>query len=193
VAAGENVPAAWKEQPASATYAWPLETELKPVPIPEFILELRKKIGHDLLWLPGVTAVVFDPMGRVLLVRRSDNGHWTLVTGCLEPGEQPAAGAIREVREETGVEVEVERVLRVQAMPAGTCVNGDRVQFLDTALLCRAVTFDAHVNDDESTEVGWFDLDERPALSARHTACIDAARNGSTATWFDGQSEAPVG
>jgi NUDIX domain len=147
------------------------------MPTPEFILELRKKIDHDLLWLPGVTAVVFDDLGRVLLVRRSDNGHWTPVTGCLEPGEQPAAGAIR--------------VLRVQAVQAGTCVNGDRVQFLDTALLCRAVTFDARVNDDESTEVGWFGRGEMPVLSERHMACIEAAGNTSTITWFDGQSRHP--
>ncbi len=158
------------------------------MPTPEFILELRKKIGHDLLWLPGVTAVVFDRMGRVLLVRRSDNGRWALVTGCLEPGEQPAAGAIREVLEETGVEIEVERVLRIEAMQAGTCANGDRVQFMDTALLCRAVTFDARVSDDESTAVGWFGLDEMPALSERMTACIAAALSGGSGTWFDGDA-----
>ncbi len=157
------------------------------MPTPAFILELRRKIGHDLLWLPGVTAVVFDHMGRVLLVRRSDNGRWTLVTGCLDPGEQPAAGAIREVREETGVEIEVQRVLRIQALEASTCANGDRVQFLDTALLCRALTFDARVNDDESTEVGWFDLADVPALSKRMAACLEAARNATAVTWFDGQ------
>ncbi|MGH3305126.1 MAG: NUDIX domain-containing protein [Streptosporangiaceae bacterium] len=72
------------------------------MPTPQFILDLRAQVGHDVLCLPGVTAVVLDD-GQVLLVRRADNQLWTLVTGCLEPGEQPAAGAVREVAEETAV------------------------------------------------------------------------------------------
>ena len=72
------------------------------MPTPDFILRLREKIGHDLLWLPGVTAVVLDDRNRVLLGRRADNGRWTLITGILEPGEQPAVGVVREVLEETG-------------------------------------------------------------------------------------------
>jgi len=158
--------------------------EERTVPTPPFILALREKIGHDLLWLPGVTAVVVDEAGRVLLVRRSDNGRWTLVTGCLDPGEQPAAGAVREVQEETGVEVTVERMLRVQAMAADAYVNGDRVQFLDIALLCRPVTTEAYVNDDESLEVGWFAVGDLPDLSARELACVEAALGGAETTWF---------
>jgi hypothetical protein len=60
------------------------------MPTPQFILDLRARVGHDALWLPGVTAVVLDSNRRVLLVRRADNDLWTLVTGCLDPGEQPA-------------------------------------------------------------------------------------------------------
>ena len=52
---------------------------------PEFILRLREKIGHDLLWLIGVTAYVEDPEGRVLLGRRADSGEWALVYGINGP------------------------------------------------------------------------------------------------------------
>lgn len=55
------------------------------------------------LTLPGVTAVVLDETDRILPVRRSDSGEWTLVTGCLEPGEQPEAGVLREIEEETPI------------------------------------------------------------------------------------------
>ena len=74
------------------------------MPTPEFVLSLREKIGHDLLWLPAVTAVVLREDGRVLLARRSDNGNWGLVSGIVEPGEEPAVTAVRECLEETGVE-----------------------------------------------------------------------------------------
>ena len=45
------------------------------MPTPEFILELRKKIGHDLLWLMGVSGYVEDEQGRVLLGKRSEIGR----------------------------------------------------------------------------------------------------------------------
>ena len=46
------------------------------MPTPEFVLELRKKIGHDLLWLIGVTGCVLNDQGQLLLGRRSDTGEW---------------------------------------------------------------------------------------------------------------------
>ena len=48
---------------------------------PEFVLELRKKIGHDLLWLNGVTGCVLNEHGQLLLGRRSDTGEWAMVYG----------------------------------------------------------------------------------------------------------------
>lgn len=57
---------------------------------PDFIVNLRKKIAHDPLWLPGVRGVVFDDAGRVLLGERSDTGGWALITGILEPGRSRA-------------------------------------------------------------------------------------------------------
>jgi ADP-ribose pyrophosphatase YjhB (NUDIX family) len=145
------------------------------MPVPTFILEIRKKIGNDLLWLPGVTAVVMDDNNRVLLVQRADNHQWTLVTGCLEPGEQPARGAVREVEEETGVTAVAERLLAVETVPRATLPNGDQVQFVDTAFRCRYVAGEAAVGDDESVDVGWFALDALPAMPERQARCIGYA------------------
>ena len=63
---------------------------------PEFIVSLRQRIGHDMLWLPGVSIVVVDEAGRLLLGRRADNGCWAVVSGIPEPGEQPAVAIRRE-------------------------------------------------------------------------------------------------
>jgi hypothetical protein len=68
------------------------------MPTPEFVLELRKKIGTRPLWLSGVTAVVLDEPGeRILLIRRADTGEWAPITGIIDPAEQPAVAAAREV------------------------------------------------------------------------------------------------
>ena len=81
------------------------------MPIPDFVLELRELVGTRQLWLPAVTAVVRRD-DEVLLTRRADNGQWALVSGILEPGEQPAIGLAREIEEETGV------VARIEALAA---------------------------------------------------------------------------
>lgn len=126
------------------------------------MLELRERVGHDLLWLSGVTAVVLDDE-RVLLARRTDSGRWSLIGGILEPGEQPAQAIVREILEETGVEAEVERLSSCWAEePSVIPRNGDRVQFLDLTFRCRYLRGEAKVCDDESIDVGWFALDDLP-------------------------------
>ena len=105
---------------------------------PEFILRLREKIGHDLLWLIGVTAYVEDSEGRVLLGRRADTGEWALVYGINEPGEEPADTVIREVAEETGVDVVPVALASVKAGCRMTVyANGDQTQYLDLNFVCR--------------------------------------------------------
>lgn len=145
--------------------------------VPQFVVDIRAKVGQGPLPLPSVTAVVLDDDGRVLLVRRADNGAWALVTGVLEPGEQPAAGAVREIEEETGVTATAERILSVCALPLMRCANGDQVHWLDVALRCRALRGEARVNDDESIDVGWFGRESMPALPERHLQCIADAHS----------------
>lgn len=70
-------------------------------PGPDFIVELRRAVGNAPFWLPGITVVTIRDR-EVLLVKHSDNGAWTAVTGIAEPGENPADCASREVSEETG-------------------------------------------------------------------------------------------
>ncbi|MFJ3234947.1 NUDIX hydrolase [Streptomyces sp. NPDC086787] len=151
---------------------------------PDFIRTIRASAGHQLLWLPGVAAVVFDDEGRVLLGRRADNGRWALIGGIPEPGEQPAACAVREVFEETAVHCVAERVVLVQALAPVTYDNGDVCQFMDITFRCRAVGGEARVNDDESLEVGWFPVDALPDLNEFALLRIKQALSDSP-TWFE--------
>ncbi|MDI9889468.1 NUDIX domain-containing protein [Streptomyces sp. HNM0645] len=153
--------------------------------IPDFIREIRTTAGHQLLFLPGVSAVVFDDEGRVLLGRRADTGKWSIIGGIPEPGEQPATAAVREVYEETAVRCVPERIVLVQtfARPV-TYPNGDRCQFMDVCLRCRAVGGEARVNDEESLEVGWFPVDALPELEEFALFRIKQALTEGP-TWFD--------
>lgn len=151
---------------------------------PDFIREIRASAGHQLLLLPGVTAVVFDDEGRVLLGRRADTGKWSVIGGISEPGEQPAATAEREVYEETAVHCVAERVVLTQALPAMQYENGDRCQYLDVTFRCRATGGTARVNDDESLEVGWFHVDALPPLHEFALLRIKQALTDGP-TWFE--------
>lgn len=142
---------------------------------PKFILELREKIGHDLLWLTGITGVVLNDRDEVLLVRRADTGRWSLVAGILEPGEQPAVGLLREIQEETAVEAAIERLVSVESLPPSSYPNGDQVQFLDLCFRCRPLRGEPRVNDDESLDVRWWPLADLPALTDREKALIENA------------------
>ncbi|MER7759026.1 NUDIX domain-containing protein [Streptomyces sp. NPDC097619] len=152
---------------------------------PEFIRRLRATAGHQLLLLPGVTAVVFDGTGeRVLLGRRADTGGWSVIGGIAEPGEQPATTAVREVYEETAVRCVPERVVLVQQLQPVTYANGDTCQYMDITFRCRAIGGTPRVNDDESLEVAWFPLGELPPLEEFASERIRRALD-DLPTWFE--------
>lgn len=134
--------------------------------------------------------VVHDD-GRLLLGQRADNRMWAVVSGIPEPGEQPALAAVREVAEETGIDAVVQGLAAVSSGPEPVRYeNGDRAQYLDLTFLCQAVgAGDPWVADDESTAVGWFELDALPeqlmksskTRIARALAFRAQPQNG---TWF---------
>ncbi|TXS46458.1 NUDIX domain-containing protein [Streptomyces sp. uw30] len=154
---------------------------------PDFIRTIRASAGQQLLWLPGISAVVFDDEGRVLLGQRADNHKWTVITGIPDPGEQPAACAVREVYEETGIRCVPERVVLVRSSREVTYPNGDQCQFMDITLRCRAVGGEARVNDDESVQVGWYDVDALPQMDEGQLFRIKQAL-ADEPTWFEPMS-----
>jgi 8-oxo-dGTP pyrophosphatase MutT (NUDIX family) len=148
------------------------------VPIPEFVVDLRRLIGQREMWLPGVTAVVrrgAPGSEEILLVQRADNHTWTPVTGILEPREEPAVGAVREVLEETGVTARVDRLAATSVHGPVTHANGDLATYLDLTFACTWLAGEAHVADDESIDVAWVHREALPDLPDGMRERIDAA------------------
>jgi 8-oxo-dGTP pyrophosphatase MutT (NUDIX family) len=145
------------------------------MPTPPFIVDLRRKVGHDLLLLPGLVAVVVDRAGRILLNHRADTGAWSLISGILEPGEQPAAALEREVLEETGLTVRAARLLDAFTSPVIHYPNGDVAQYLTVAYRCDVLAGEPRIADDESLDVRFFAREELPPLRADLRRCVELA------------------
>jgi 8-oxo-dGTP pyrophosphatase MutT (NUDIX family) len=106
--------------------------------------------------IPAASAVVADVEGRLLLARRTDNNLWTIPGGAMEPGEYIADTAVREVKEETGIDVEVLSLIGIYTNPHHVVEYSDgevRQQF-SVCFACRP-TGGASAGSDETSEVRW--------------------------------------
>jgi len=102
--------------------------------------------------------IVFDAQGHLLLHRRADNGRWALPGGAIETGETAAEAVVREVLEETGYRVKVERIVGVYSDPVHTTIrypNGDVSSYVAIAFEC-SVIGGAPALSGETAEVQWF-------------------------------------
>lgn len=129
------------------------------MPISPHVRALREHIGTELLLLPSAAALVRDDDGRLLLVRHADLGVWGLPGGAIEPDEQPEEAAVRETEEESGLEVEIVRLLGVFGGPEYriTYGNGDRTAYVPIVYEARVVGGTARPDGLETSEVGWYE------------------------------------
>jgi 8-oxo-dGTP pyrophosphatase MutT (NUDIX family) len=140
------------------------------------LTRLRAVIGHDLLTLPCVTVLLTDGDGRILLAWPA--GHtdgWGTVGGAVDPGESPAEAAVREVREEVGVEIRLGRLLDVLGGPdyEVTYPNEDRVAYVTAVYPAEITAGTPAPSDGELSEVAWFGpADLRTIPLSRFTAAV---------------------
>lgn len=113
----------------------------------------------------GAGVVVRDSHGRVLLERRSDCGYWGLLGGRIEKGESVEQAAVREVKEESGLDVRITRLLGVYSDPGeGRIVaysETDIIQLVDVVVEAEILGGEL-TRSSESEELRFFALDELP-------------------------------
>nr|WSX20183.1 NUDIX domain-containing protein [Streptomyces tubercidicus] len=134
--------------------------------------------------VPSVTAVVRDAEGRLLLIHKTDNDLWALPGGGHDVGESIAESVVREVSEETGIDVAVDDVIGLYTDPRHVMAYDDgevRQQF--------SICFHAHPTggslrtSDESKEVRWvspadlYTLDIHPSMRLRIEHGLDDSRS----------------
>ncbi|MFB9238390.1 NUDIX domain-containing protein [Plantactinospora siamensis] len=137
------------------------------------LARLRSAIGHELIQLPSVSVIVVDEDGRVLLVSHAGNRDgWAVPGGAVDIGESPAQAAVREIREELGVQLSQPRLLDVLGGPdyEVTYPNGDRVAYV-TAVYQAAISDGTPVPDhEEISDLDWFTPRQLPEVDLNRFA-----------------------
>src|SRR6202521_760005 len=132
-----------------------LETE---VLVEEWLKMVGEGVAGYVTPKVAVGAVVGNDAGEVLLIQRADSGVWLYPTGWADVGYSPAEVVVKEVAEETGIEVEVLGLLAVlDGMRMGL-----RIPMYSLVWHCRAVGGDLLAHPLECSDVGWFAEDELP-------------------------------
>ena len=135
----------------------------------------------------SVSAVVWRTPARreLILMQRSDNAHWGLPGGYVEPGESVEQAVAREVLEETGVQVRVGSLLGVYSSPSTMVIeyaDGRRVHAVNLCFEAAAVAAGAATTPDETLATGYFRWDALPEpLVPIHKVRIEDAVTGAGA------------
>ncbi|MBL1073447.1 NUDIX domain-containing protein [Nocardia sp. 2] len=119
---------------------------------------------------PGGSALVVDDVGRVLMQRRGDSGNWSLPGGIMEIGETLEQCVIRETKEETGLDIEITRLLGIYTDPAHVIeyADGEIRQEFAITYYGRVIGGEIEVSD-ESTAVRFISMGELSELPVHPT------------------------
>ncbi len=107
----------------------------------------------------AVGAAVGNDKGEILLVKRADSGIWLYPTGWADIGYSAAEVVVKEVEEETGIDVEVVRLI---AVLDGLRIGISRIPLYSLVFQCRPIGGELRAHPLECSDVGWFPLDDLP-------------------------------
>ncbi len=116
--------------------------------------------------IPAASVVAEDDDGRLLLIRRADNGDWAIPGGAMELGESLSDCAVREAKEETGIDVEITGLVGIFTNPNHRIEytsNGEVRQEFSVVYKGRPIGGAPELND-EATAVEWLKPDELEGL-----------------------------
>lgn len=137
-----------------------------------YIAYLRDMVGDKMVMLNATAVVIVNEKNQVLLQKRSDNQLWGLPGGLLELNESIVEGAIREVKEETNLDVEIEKFIGVFINPFMVWHKTDKARVHAYGFLAKVVGGNLQINDDESLELKYFSREELPQIHSVDNADI---------------------
>lgn len=139
-----------------------------------YIKKVRKRFGHDALILNYAGCIIFDENNRLLLQKRSDCEKWGFLGGMVEFGESVEEAAIREVKEESGLDVEITSLYGVYSKYFAEFTNGDKAQPIVHIFKAKIIGGELIDQNDETLELKFFDLRNVPPMFCKqHQEILD--------------------
>lgn len=130
----------------------------------EYIMDLRKIVGHRSLLQVGASVIVINKAGQMLMQQRTDCGCWGYAGGSVELGESVEQAAKRELLEETGLIASKLELLGVYSgeVMQYTYPNGDQVSNVDIVYVCREYSGELHRQEAEVSQLKFIDICDLP-------------------------------
>lgn len=139
-----------------------------------YIMDLRKKVGHQVLLMPCATVILLNENNEVLLQKRKDNLKWGLNGGSIELDENTCFAAKRELFEETGLIADSLELFDVYSGREFhfTYPNGDEVNTIDIVYICRKYHGKLLPQKEEVLELKFFKEEDIPNNMMNHNEMI---------------------
>jgi len=140
----------------------------------DYIMSLRKLVGHIPLLQCGASVIVENIRGEILLQQRADNKCWSYSGGSVELDEDVEDTARRELFEETGLTA---RSLELFGIFSGKALhyvypNGDEVSCIDIVYICRDFSGELNADPEEVRDLAFFSIDSLPANISPPNVCV---------------------
>ena len=130
----------------------------------DYIKKIRKNLDHDRLILNYAGCIIFDEQNRLLLQKRSDCEKWGFLGGMVESGESVSEAAVREVKEESGLDVEIVSLFGVYSKYFAEYSNGDKAQPIVHMFKAKVIGGELIDKNNETLELKYFYLSDTPEL-----------------------------
>ncbi len=133
----------------------------------DYVKEIRSLVGKRPIILPASVVLIFNSDSHLLLQRRGDDGKWGIPGGIMEIGESYEDTAIREVKEETGLNIKTLKLFSVFSGEEYLNIypNGDQAYNALAAFICYEYNGELIYSNDESLELKYFELTNLPEMS----------------------------
>ncbi len=139
----------------------------------DYIQWIRSKVGHDYVILNFSGACIVNDKGEILLQRRSKTENiWGLPGGAVELGESIEEAAVREIKEETGLDIKVDYLIGIYSKYFTEYPNGDKAQSICYCFKALVVNGAFHIDNKETFDLQFFDRSDLPPLFIQQHADV---------------------
>jgi mutator protein MutT len=132
--------------------------------MPDYIKWIRSKVGNEMVILNFANACILNEKNEILIQRRKQENAWGLPGGAMELGESVEEALRREIKEETGLEITIEKLLGVYTKYFHTYPNGDKTQSIVMTFICRPAGGELQPDNAETLELAYIVPESMPPL-----------------------------